>query len=167
MTPMNSTMTSDAVALQFRAIHIPEPRLTFGHGQSDEYTRRGLYLYGPLDSDEALGPIRYGFVGTTEGLLLLRGWSVMMQRFTPAHYREGSPSRHPIPFPGFQAAYRAPWPLEPVATCLLDRTMVLDAIYTGRRHEAVKRTVDIFLDAVLTHVRREEKRPSFWFVVVP
>jgi hypothetical protein len=164
---MNSTTTIDALALPFRALHIPEPRLTFGHGQSDEYTRRGLYLYGPLDSDEVTGPIRYGFVGTREGLLLLSDWSALLQRFTPAHYREGSPSRHPIPFPGFQAAYRAPWPLEPVATCLLDRKDVLDAIYTGRRHEAVKRTVDLFVEAIVTHVRRDEKRPPFWFVVVP
>jgi hypothetical protein len=104
--------------LPFRALHVPEPRLVFGFSQSDEYTRRGLYLYGPLDSEEALGPIRYGFVGAPEGLLLLQKWSQAMQRFTPAHYREGSPSRHPIPFPGFQAAYGAPWPLEPVASCV-------------------------------------------------
>jgi hypothetical protein len=90
-----------------------------------------------------------------------------MQRFTPAYYREGSPSRHPIPFPGFQAAYRAQWPMEPVATCLLDRTHILDAIYTGRRHEAVKKTVDLFVEAILIHLRRDEKRPLFWFVVVP
>jgi hypothetical protein len=166
---MNRTMltTTTPDALPFRALHVPEPRLVFGYGQSDEYTRRGLYLYGPLDSDEAPGPIRYGFVGAPEGLIVLRGWSATMQRFTPAYYREGSPSRHPIPFPGFQAAYRAPWPMEPVATCLLDRTQILDAIYTGRRHEAVKKTVDLFVEAILTHLRRDEKRPPFWFVIVP
>jgi hypothetical protein len=162
---MLTTLTPDA--LPFRALHVPEPPLVFGYGQSDEYTRRGLYLYGPLDSDEAQGPIRYGFVGAPEGLILLRRWSATMQRFTPAYYQDGSPSRHPIPFPGFQAAYRAPWPMEPVATCLLDRTQILDAIYTGRRHEAVKKTVDLFVEAVLTHLRRDEKRPPFWFVIVP
>jgi hypothetical protein len=159
--------TSEVPLVPFRALHIPEPRLTFGYGQTDEYTRRGLYLYGPLDAGEDPGPIRYGFVGTPDGLHHLRGWSTRMQGFTPAHYREGSPSRHPVPFPGFEAAYGSAWPLEPVATCLLDRTQVIDAIFTGRRHEAVKKTVDIFVDAVLTHVNREAKRPPFWFVVVP
>jgi hypothetical protein len=159
--------SSDSLPTPFKAIYVPEPRLTFGHGQSDEYTRRGLYLYGPLDSDEPPAHIRYGFVGTPEGLALLRGWSEMMQRFIPAHYREGSPSRHPVPFPGFQAAYRSPWPLDPVATCLLDRTKVLNAIVTGQRHEAVKKTVDLFVNAILTHVTRDERRPPFWFVVVP
>src|SRR5258707_1247498 len=115
MIRMNSMTTTDDPALPFRALHIPEPRLIFGHAQSDEYTRRGLYLYGPLHDTEMPGPIRYGFVGTPEGLHLLHGWSNLMQRFIPAYYREGSPSRHPVPFPGFQAAYRAPWPLEPVA----------------------------------------------------
>jgi hypothetical protein len=66
---MNRTMltTTTPDALPFRALHVPEPRLVFGYGQSDEYTRRGLYLYGPLDSDEAPGPIRYGFVGHPKG----------------------------------------------------------------------------------------------------
>ncbi len=160
-------MTSDAPGRPFQAINIPEPRLTFGHGQSDEYTRRGLYLYGPLDSEEPPAHIRYGFCGASEGLALLRRWSELMQRFTPAYHREGSLSRHPVPFPGFQAAYGASWPLEPVAACLLDRTKILDAIVTGHRREAVTKTVDLFVDAILTHVRRDEKRPPFWFVVVP
>ena len=148
-------------------MNIPEPRLTFGHGQSDEYTRRGLYLYGPLGNEAPLPHIRYGFCGASEGLALLRRWSELMQRFTPAHRREGSPSRHPVPFPSFQAAYGATWPMEPVATCLLDRTKFLDAIVTGHRREAVTKTVDLFVDAILTHVHRDEKRPPFWFVVVP
>lgn len=160
-------MTMSETPASFRALHIPEPRLTFGYGQSDEYTRRGLYLYGPLESAEVAPQVRYGFCGAAEGLALLRGWSELMQRFIPAHRREGSPSRHPVPFPGFQAAYRASWPMDPVATCLLDRTKIIDAIVTGRRHEAVKNTVDLFVDAVLTHVTRDEKRPPFWFVVVP
>jgi hypothetical protein len=46
--------------------------------------------------------------------------------------------------------------LDPVAACLLERTKVLDAIVTGRRHEVVTRTVDLFVDAILTHVRRDE-----------
>ncbi len=160
-------MTSEFPSMAFRTINIPEPRLIFGHGQSDEYTRRGLYLYGPLDNQESPAHIRYGFCGASEGLALLRGWSELMQRFTPARYRERSPSRHPIPFPGFQAAFRATWPLEPVATCLLDRTKILNAIVTGGRHEAVTKTADLFVEAILTHVRRDEKRPPFWFVVVP
>ena len=115
-----SMTTSDD--LPFRALHIPEPRLVFGFNQSDEYTRRGLYLYGPLDSDEALGPIRYGFVGAPDGLLLLQKWSQAMQRFTPAYYREGSPSRHPIPFPGSKphTARRGPWSQLQVA-CSIER----------------------------------------------
>jgi hypothetical protein len=162
---MISTMTNEAPS-EFKALHIPEPRLTFGYGQSDEYTRRGLYLYGPLECAEA-APVRYGFCGAVEGLALLRAWSQQMQRFIPARFREGSPSRHPIPFPGFEAAYRAPWPMEPVASCLLDRSKIIDAIVTGKRHEAVKNTVDLFVDAILTHVQRDEKRPPFWFVVIP
>jgi hypothetical protein len=29
-------------AVPFRALHVPEPRLVFGYGQSDEYARREL-----------------------------------------------------------------------------------------------------------------------------
>lgn len=158
---------SDSPSKVFSAINIAEPRLIFGHGQSDEYTRRGLYLYGPLDSDEPSGSLRYGFCGTPEGLALLRSWSELMQRFIPARYREGSPSRHPVPFPGFQAAYNTGWPLDPIASCVLDRAKVLQTIVTGGRHEAVTKTVDLFVEVILTHLRRDEKRPPFWFVVVP
>ena len=145
-------MMSDASGKPFQAMNIPEPRLTFGHGQSDEYTRRGLYLYGPLGNEAPLPHIRYGFCGASEGLALLRRWSELMQRFTPAHRREGSPSRHPVPFPGFQAAYGATWPMEPVATCLLDRTKILDAIVTGHRREAVTKTSSIYLLTLYSHM---------------
>lgn len=160
-------MTTNVPLKPYQAVNIPEPRLTFGHGQSDEYTRRGLYLYGPLDTEQTPAAVRYGFCGASEGLALLQRWSEVMQRFTPAHYREGSPSRHPVPFPGFQAAYGAAWPMGPIATCIIDRTKIIDAIVTGHRREAVTKTVDLFVDAILTHVRRDEKRPPFWFVVVP
>jgi hypothetical protein len=57
--------------------------------------------------------------------------------------------------------------MNPAASCMLDRSKVLDAIVTGRRHEAVKKTVDLFVEAIVTHLQRDEKKPPFWFVVVP
>lgn len=168
MRLMKTTTTSiEIVPPPFAALHIPEPLLTFGYGQTDEYTRRGLFLYGPLERPDPPGAARFGFVGSPEGLSLLAAWSKLIQGVIPAHHPEGSPSRHPIPFPGFEAAYGMAWPLNPAATCLLDREAILASIRTGGRHEAVKKTVDLFAQAILTHLQRDEAVPPFWFVVVP
>jgi hypothetical protein len=32
------------------AIHLDEPRLSFGHDQSAEYPKDGLFLFGPVAS---------------------------------------------------------------------------------------------------------------------
>lgn len=48
--------------------HIPEPQLEFGYGQATEYPRDGLYLYGPPTSEAPLLDVRYGVIGTAEGV---------------------------------------------------------------------------------------------------
>jgi hypothetical protein len=153
--------------VEFRTVHVSEPRLMFGHGQTDEYTRRGLFLYGPYAGEKQFGPIEFGFAGTVEGLGLLKAWSARIQQLIPAHRGLASPSRHPVPFPGFQAAYACTWPADPVATCFLDRQTVLDTIFRGKRHEAVKNTVDLFVDAITKSVTNDDIRPPFWFIIVP
>jgi hypothetical protein len=42
-----------------------------------------------------------------------------------------------------------------------------EALHIGNRHEAVKKTVDLFVDRIIEAVNRVEHPPAFWFVVIP
>lgn len=57
-----------------RLIHLPEPALSFGFGQSTDHPKDGLYLYGPHKADDRNKVITIGVIGTTEGLEYFRRW---------------------------------------------------------------------------------------------
>ena len=50
-----------------KLLHLEEPSLRFGLGQSVDDPRDGLTLFGPLDSGETTA-IKVGAVGTPEGI---------------------------------------------------------------------------------------------------
>lgn len=54
---------------------IPEPTLVFRYDQQLEYSRDGLYLYGPVDATDTPRQIRYGFIGTKDGLGRFERWA--------------------------------------------------------------------------------------------
>ena len=71
--------SESAPALEIK--HIAEPQLEFGFGQKLEYPRDGLYLYGPVSSDESISHVRYGVIGTAEGTRRFHNWSQMVSEF--------------------------------------------------------------------------------------
>jgi len=79
-------------------LHIEEPLLEFRHGQRLVYPRDGLYLYGPAGDTTQLQSIRYGVVGTPDGICRFKTWAKTMSRFIdipppgPRCYR-----MHPFP----------------------------------------------------------------------
>ena len=58
-------MRFDEVSLQ--TVFIDEPMLGFGHGQSCDHPKDGLYLYGPASPPER-ADISIGVVGTAAGI---------------------------------------------------------------------------------------------------
>jgi hypothetical protein len=58
-----------------RMIHVAEPRLEFRYGQKVEYPRDGLYLFGPVDAGQAPRNVRYGVIGTPDGLRRFKEWA--------------------------------------------------------------------------------------------
>ena len=53
--------------------YVPEPWFEFGFEQKLELPRDGLYLYGPPSSEAADSDIRYGVIGTEQGVPALSG----------------------------------------------------------------------------------------------
>ena len=91
-----------------RLIHLPEPALSFGFGQSTDHPKDGLYLYGPHKADDRNKVITIGVIGTTEGLEYFRRWgrSVLGDVLVPPPKKTDKEHRlHLSNFPGMPAAF--------------------------------------------------------------
>ena len=151
--------------------HMPEPKLEFGFKQKLEYPRDGLFLYGPPLDESPVPEIRYGVIGTTQGIQRFQTWCQSASGFInipepTARSKEIEPQH--VPFPGFEQAFRARWPVKPVQTiCDIDSTGLKDALNISNRHEAIKSAVDFYVTPLIDAQNRLEHPPSFWFVVIP
>lgn len=55
-------------------LHIDEPNLAFGHEQTTDHPKDGLFLYGPHNADKERRIVSVGVVGTKAGLKHFREW---------------------------------------------------------------------------------------------
>lgn len=152
-------------------IHVPEPQLQFRFGQTAEYPRDGLYLFGPVDAAHEPRQVRYGVIGTPASLRRFRGWADQVSRFInvppPGRMSKGIEAHH-VAFPGFSETFFATWPKEPPRTITdIDDQQLLHSMRIANRHEAVKTAVDIFVERLVADRKRDEDPPSFWYVVIP
>ena len=58
-----------------RLTHLGEPLLEFRYGQRLAYPRDGLFLYGPVGDVGQLKSVRFGVIGTAEGVRRFNVWS--------------------------------------------------------------------------------------------
>ena len=73
-----------------------------------------------------------------------------------------------MPFPGFREAFHADWPTDPtVVIDDLDPTELDRLLRIGNRHEAIRSTVDMYVNRLISENNRLEHPPAFWFVVIP
>jgi hypothetical protein len=150
---------------------LEEPKLEFRYGQKLEYPRDGLFLYGPVDYVHAPKQINYGVIGTKSGVNFFERWVTSIQSFInvpePA---KGSRALQPqnVAFPGFAEAFSADWPRRPVCvvdgidSAELDRTLRLES-----RHEAVHKTVMLYVSRLIHEHNRLDNPPALWFVIIP
>lgn len=146
-------------------IEIPEPDLQFGFGQAMPHPKDGLLLYGPLPNALAGGRLRIGVVATTNGLRLYKSFVDRISR--PILPAKADDPNHTV-FPGFQAVFSVEWPADPVAFVEVDPKALADAIRIGDRHQAIHKTVSLYSEAIVTHLRDEaETTIDLWMAVVP
>ncbi len=143
-------------------LFIPEPTLTFRHGQAVEDPRDGLTLFGPLDAGKPYG-IRAGVIGTAIGISYFKDW---VQRIQKPLCDEGSHIARP-PFPGFEAAFQIPWSPNPVLSIELENKDIDRLIHLDDPYQRVHGTVSLFSQAIQSAVLKEEGVADLWFVVVP
>src|SRR5262249_53720497 len=143
----------------------------FRHGQRLVYPRDGLFLFGPVGDVNQLPVIRYGVIGTKDGVRRFNVWSNTIRGYIPIP-KPGPRSRSIEPqhvaFTGFREAFHAEWPMGPSRTIDdLDPTQIDRVLRIGNRHEAIRSTVDIFVNRLIEENNRLEHPPAVWFVVIP
>ncbi len=118
-----------------------------------------------------MSEIRYGVIGTAQGVQRFQAWSRMVSGFIDipepsARSREIEPQH--VPFPGFEQAFGARWSVNPAQTISdIDSTGLRDALNIGNRHEAIMSAVGMYVDRLIAAQNRLENPPTFWFVVIP
>jgi hypothetical protein len=143
---------------------IEEPLLEFGSGQKLEHPQDGLFLYGPVASQGSPGIIHVGIVGTADGIQLVAKWLEILMGRLPVERPE---QLHSSPWPGFQAAFGIRLETEPLVTIPLSGNDISDAIRKTNRHDAVRSAVQLFENAILEHLRSDDRRPDVWITIVP
>ncbi len=154
-----------------RILYIEEPQLEFRFRQSVDYPRDGLYLFGPVDASENRRPMRFGVIGTANGVQRFKQWASQVSGFIdipePTRISKAVQPHH-VPFPGFSEAFHAGWSAKPVREIAdIDEKDLLNRLRLQNRHEAIKSTVDAFVDRLVIDRNRDEDPPSFWYVVIP
>ncbi len=143
---------------------IAEPQLEFAHEQCEEHPKDGLFLYGPVSGTAGKGVLRFGIIGSSNGIELFGKWQKLVASYIPPFKPNVA---HHSAFPGFEPLFGMAWPDKPVAMLLVDSRRLETAIRIANRHEAIKSVVDVYADAITDFLAREaDVTPDLWFVVV-
>lgn len=149
----------------WRLVHVPEPALAFGFGQTAEHPKDGLFLFGPPTSNQNPARMDVGVIGTPQGIARYEHW-VRTLGSTIAAPEKGK-EENKMMWPGFQAVFGVPWPVKPFATCLIDGKELSRRIRIEDRHEAIFEAVGVYADVLRKFLHEEDARPQLWFAIVP
>lgn len=152
-----------------QVLHLDEPELMFGHGQKLDHPKDGLFLYGPYAAPTRR-EITIGVVGTPDGISLFRTWLKSVCKAVPvpaAGPRQKNFRPHLSDFPGLAEAYGIRADPDDLVVCDLDPAEVQLRTAIENHHEAVARTVELFLGPIEAHARDEERAVDVWVLAVP
>lgn len=150
----------------YRSMQIDEPLLAFGFNQTSEYSKEGLFLYGPLASNQNPARMDVGVIGTPEGIGKYCNWvrAIRSKIDAPVTGRE----ENKMMWPGFESVFGVEWPDAPFAKIEIDPEKLSNLMHGQDRHQAISASVGLYADAVRRYLKQDESRPPMlWFVVVP
>lgn len=138
-----------------------EPLLEFGHGQTAEDPHDGLPLFGPAEPRDQL-PENI-VIGTARGIEAWKGWCAALN--APAACVD--PSRHRAwpPFPGFDVAFGAKWPL-PTRGYAVDAEKLSEASRKTDKHDRAYAVAQLYLDQA-ERLGKLDTRPALAICIVP
>lgn len=153
-----------------KVLHIPEPVMEFGNGQTCDHPKDGLFLYGAHEGPRSVRHISVGVVGTEQGIGFLTEWAEKLSstvRVPPPGKREKKNRIHLSDFPGLTESFGisidpAAFVRRPISAKAID-----EATRTLNHHEAVAKAVDLYVSEIIHHDRHEEHKVDVWLLVLP
>ncbi|WP_284734672.1 argonaute/piwi family protein [Sphingosinicella terrae] len=109
-------------------------------------------------------------IGTASGIDYFRRWAAAASRavrMPKRGPRDKANRLHLSDFPGLEEAFGLRLDPDTFTLREIDLQQVLGSINIENHHEAVSRTVDVFLRPIETHVAEEERSMDVWVLVVP
>lgn len=156
-----------------RLIHLDEPTLRFAFDQDLAHPKDGLTLFGPYT--QIPGSLRYGVIGTTDGIALFHRWLDRIGKYMPAYkgakFRTKRDAEHNKLahqyFPGFQSAFGIVWNTEPEITCVVPDDALTKALKVHERNTRVASVVKVYAKRLTKQNYESDKKPDIWFVIIP
>tara|TARA_R110000744_G_scaffold172470_4_gene291154 strand:+ start:81679 stop:83223 length:1545 start_codon:yes stop_codon:yes gene_type:complete len=157
-------MRTDSMIARLTLTVIPEPELEFANSERSEYAKDGLFLFGPTEDAGKPKSLRFGVIGTSEGIRYFHDWANSIRGYIPAY---DATKAHHFAFPGFEATFGTVFPEKPLATLTVKKSEIDLAVRLVHAYERVRTTVQIYANELIRHNREEDEHPDFWFVVIP
>jgi len=151
-------------------MHIEEPELSFGHGQTCDHPKDGLFLYGPHAALARSREVSVGVVGTKDGLSYFRNWAIALGGFVsvpPPKKTDKANRLHLSNFPGLEEAFGLIISPGEFVQRMVDLKTVDEATRTLNQHEAVRKAVDLYVTEIERYDKNEEKTVDVWIFVLP
>ena len=140
---------------------LDEPQLSFGNGQIAQDPHDGLALFGPSEQRSALPD--HVVLGTPSGI---QRWCEWVQALNaPASCADISRQRPWPPYPGFDVAFGAPWPM-PARQYAIDAEQLHEASHKSDRHQRTYAVTNLYLEPVEL-ISRLDAKPALAVCVVP
>lgn len=155
-------------------LHLEEPTLRFAHKQVLAHPKDGLTMFGPYT--QTPGSLRFGIIGTKEGIALFNRWLDRVNKFMPAYkgspYRTRTDSEHGKLahqyYPGFESAFRIHWDATPENVCEIPDDALANALKVYDRNTRVSSVVKVYAKRLIKlNYGSEQGKPDLWFVIVP
>ncbi len=153
-----------------KMIYIDEPQLCFGYGQTTDNPKDGLFLYGPHSAPKHTPVINIGAIGTQQGLQLLRKWAIRIGgaiNIPPPGKTDKAIRLHLSNFPGLEEAFGITMNPADFTQIKINDKQLEEATRTLNQHEAVRKTVDLYINEVAHHDKNEEEKIDIWIFVLP
>lgn len=151
-------------------IYIQEPDLSFGHGQTCDHPKDGLFLYGPHSPPVQSKDVSIGVVGTPVGLSFFRNWAIKLGGFIPVPPSGKKDKEHRLHlsnYPGLEEAFGLVVSPAEFVERKIDLQALDDATRTLNKHEAVRKAVDLYIQQIEYHDQNEERTIDVWMFVLP
>lgn len=153
-----------------QVLHIPEPLMEFGHGQTSDHPKDGLFLYGAHEGPRTARHVSVGVIGTEQGIGFLCEWADRISRLVrvpPPGKTEKKNRIHLSDFPGLAESFGLSINPQEFVRKIISAKAIDEATRTLNHYEAVAKAVDLYVNEIIHHDRHEEHKVDVWLLILP